>query len=803
MNLIVVVDRNWAIGCKNKLLYSVPKDMEFFRKTTLGKIVVMGGRTFQSLPAGALKGRKNIVLSRRKDYNNKNVVVCGSLAELFSELGKYADEDIFIIGGEMFYRTMLFYCDKALVTKIDAETENADSYFPNLDRLDHWELYTDPEEHFSNDYRLTFNTYVPKYMTKDLTKNLWKLILKNNGFDSKEISADIFGIVSQEIMTPEKRKVLGAHYTSEKNVLKLINPLFMNKLRAEFNCIKSNMEALESFHEKISGLKFLDPACGCGIFLVVAYKELRLLECDVVKILIDKGRIAKNSRFRLKVNLGQFYGIEIDDELCNLARTVLLIIDQQINQRMFNEIGLFLPHINNATIETKNALQIDWETIVPKNELNYIFGNPPYLGYSNQSKEQKANIRSVALDEEGKPIVDAGKLDYVAAWYYKSAKISQGTQIKIAFVSTSSITQGEQATAVFKPLFDVYGISIDFAYRPFKWTNQAKDMAMVHCVIIGFSLGQEGEKIIYDGERKTSAKNINAYLVDAPNVFVTRRQSPLCDVPAMVYGSKPVDGGQLLIEKHEYEKFITDEPRAKKYIKKFCGAIEYINSIDRYCLWLVNAEFSELEKMPLVRERLEKVRQFRLNSPKKATRDSAETPALFQQIRQPASAYILVPLTTSENRRYIPIGFMDRDTISSNLVSIIPDGTLYHFGILTSSTHMAWIRTICGRLKSDYRYSSSLVYNNFPWPDVSNEQYTKIERLAQNIINARIIYSKNTLAEMYNKNYMSLFPELLDAHENLDRAVMQLYGFPKDTTEARVFAFLLERYKNMVSNSVS
>jgi len=385
MNLIVVVDKNWAIGCENKLLYSVPKDMEFFRNSTLGKVVVMGGKTFQSLPFGALKGRTNIVLSRNKDIRGDKVVVCDTLARLFSELEKHSDENIFIIGGEMLYRIMLFYCSTAYVTKIGAEAKQADSFFPNLDNLDHWKKTKQSEEYLSNGYKLTFNTYTSDYMTKDLTWKLRQFLLKHDGFGFKEIPTDIFGIVSQEIVSVEKRDELGAHYTSEENILKLINPIFMDKLREEFEHIKSNQEALEKFYEKIGGLKFLDPACGCGNILMVAYKELRLLELDVLKMLKTKGSIGQNSKIKPKVNLGQFYGIEIDSELCNLAKTVMLIIDQQINLRMYDELGLFLPQITSANIIKANALQIDWETLVPKNELSYILGNPPYSGYSNQS----------------------------------------------------------------------------------------------------------------------------------------------------------------------------------------------------------------------------------------------------------------------------------------------------------------------------------------------------------------------------------------------------------------------------------
>jgi len=784
--------------------------MAHFKNLTMGKVVVMGGRTFESLPSGALKGReKNIVLSRNKKLGGEGVVVCETLAELFSELDKYASENVFIIGGEMFYRTMLFHCDAAYVTKIDAMTEEADSFFPDLDGLKHWEKSETSKEQSSNDYKLTFNTYTNGYQRAFNTythngkrierKPLWQLLLELGEFKSRKISLDFVGELSQIIISPEKRKRLAVHYTSEENILKLIRPLFMDKLREEFESVKTDTGALKEFHEKIGTLKFLDPACGCGNFLMVAYKELRLLELDVLKMLKKNGAIGQDEKIYLKVNPGQFYGIEIDNELCNLADIAMQIFDQQVNQYMYAESRLFLPQVKDANINNGNALRIDWETVVPKSELSYILGNPPFSGYSSQTPEQKDDIRFVYLDKKGKPLADAGKIDYVAAWYYKAAEFSQETQIKTAFVSTSSITQGEQAAAVFEPLFDMFGIEFDFAYRSFRWTSEAKDEAVVHCVIIGFSSEQSEKKILYDGEKKGIVKNINPYLIDAPNVFVRRRSKPLCDVPEMVYGSKPVDHGHLLMEKDEYENILASEPEAQKYIKRIYGANEYINNIDRYCLWLVDAEPSELKSMPLVNARIEEVKRFRLASRKKATKASAETPELFQEIRQPSSAYILVPLTTSAHRRYIPIGFLDKNSIANNLASIIPGGTLYHFGILTSGVHMVWIRTVGGRLKSDYRYSGSVVYNNFPWPDVTNEQRAGIEKLAQNILNARSKYSRNTLAEMYDESSRASFPELMDAHAALDHAVMWLYGFQKGATEASVAAALLKRYEQAVT----
>lgn len=502
----------------------------------------------------------------------------------------------------------------------------------------------------------------------------------------------------------------------------------------------------------------------------------------------------------LKVSVEQFYGIEYEDFPCQIAQVGMWLIDHQMNLRASEQFGQYyarLPLTQSATIVHGNALRIDWEGIVPKQELSYILGNPPFVGYANQSAEQKNDILSVYLDINGKASKNAGKIDYVAAWYYKAAKIMAGTQIRAAFVSTNSITQGEQVAAVWKPLFEMFGINIDFAYRTFKWNNEAKGKAAVHCVIVGFSTGRHGEKIIFDGDEKIIAKNINPYLVDAPDIFVESRTNAICDVPAMVYGNKPTDGGHLFIEADEYGAFIEREPLSQKYIKRIYGATEYINNLDRYCLWLVDAEPSEIKKMPLVMERIEKVRQFRLASPKQATRDSAAVPALFQEIRHPENDYIIVPRHSSENREYIPVGFVSHDIIVNDAVLMIPNATLYHFGILTSNVHMAWVRTVCGRLKSDYRYSKDIVYNDFPWPDATDAQKSEIEKLAQAVLDARALFPDSSLADLYDP--LTMPPNLLKAHQNFDRAVMKLYGFSvKDTTEAECVARLMERYEKLV-----
>jgi hypothetical protein len=627
------------------------------------------------------------------------------------------------------------------------------------------------------------------------------ILLDCCNFDWHKISPAIFGAMFQGVMDKGQRRELGAHYTSEENILKLINPLFMDELWREFDRVKTDSVQLDRFHEKISRLKFLDPACGCGNFLIITYRELRLLELELLKMTSATGQLSLIMDITplLKVNVEQFYGIEYEDFPCQIAQVGMWLMDHQMNLRAAEQFGIYytrLPLTQSATIVNGNALRLDWEDVVPKRELSYILGNPPFVGYSLQNEEQKADILSVYVDENQKVIKNAGKIDYVAAWYYKAAKYMQGTNIRTAFVSTNSIVQGEQVAAAWKPLFELFNIHIDFGYRTFVWSNEAKGKAAVHCVIVGFSGCQSGlPKIIYENDgAKITANNINAYLVNAPDVFIDSRTTSLCAVPSMVYGNKPTDGGHLFIEADAYDDFIAKEPQAQKYIRRIYGATEYINNIDRYCLWLVNAEPAELKKMPLVLERIEKVRQFRLASPKKATQESADTPTLFQEIRHPDSGYIIIPRHSSERRRYIPFGFVTPDIIVNDAVQIIPFAAVYHFGILTSNVHMAWVRAICGRIKSDYRYSKDIVYNNFPWPDATDTQRAAIEAAAQGVLDARTLFPESSLADLYDP--LTMPPELLKAHRVLDKAVMQAYGFAvKDTTEASCVAALMERYK--------
>lgn len=619
-------------------------------------------------------------------------------------------------------------------------------------------------------------------------------------FDWNKISPAIFGAMFQGVMDKNQRRELGAHYTSEENILKLINPLFMDELWKEFDKVKTAPEALDRFHDKIASLKFLDPACGCGNFLIITYRELRLLELEILKMKVGTNQMVLDISHLLKVSVEQFYGIEYEDFPCQIAQVGMWLIDHQMNLRASEQFGQYyarLPLTQSATIVRGNALRIDWESIVPKQELSYILGNPPFVGSKMMTDEQRDDMAKAIIDEKGNLPKGAGILDYVAAWYFKTAKILAGTQIRAAFVSTNSITQGEQVAAVWKPLFEMFGINIYFAYRTFKWGNEAKGKAAVHCVVIGFSTGYKGEKFIYDGEYKTAAKHINPYLIDAPAIFVESRGKPLCNVPQIGIGNKPIDGGNYLFTEEEKDEFLRKEPKAAKWFRPWIGSDEFINGYRRYCLWLGDCSPAELRQMPEAMKRVEAVKQFRLASKSAPTQKIADTPRRFHVENMPTTNYIVVPEVSSERRRYIPIGFVTPDILPSNLLKVIPNATLYHFGILTSNVHMAWVRTVCGRLKSDYRYSKDIVYNNFPWPDATDAQKLEIEKLAQTVLDARALFPDSSLADLYDP--LTMPPELLKAHRELDRAVMKLYGFSvKETTEAECVARLMQRYDGLV-----
>ena len=651
------------------------------------------------------------------------------------------------------------------------------------------------------------NIEIPQF-----TEEIRHLLLEKASadFNWSEISPTIFGAVFESTLNPETRRSGGMHYTSIENIHKVIDPLFLDDLKNELEKIRqisvqrTKEKKLKEFQKKLAGLRWLDPASGSGNFLTETYISIRRLENEVIQEL-QGGQIifGFDGSSPIQVSIDQFYGIEINDFAVTVAKTALWIAESQMMKETEDIVHMnldFLPLKTNAFIVEGNALQLDWEDVVPKNQLSYIMGNPPFVGYSLQSKEQKNDILSIYVDEKGKPYKTAGKIDYVAGWYFKAAQLMQNTGIRTAFVSTNSITQGEQVASVWKPLYQRFGIHIDFAYRTFIWDSEANLKAHVHCVIVGFSTVMNAKKrVLYSSDRFQMVININAYLVDGPDVFVESNKKPICDVPEMIYGNKPTDGGFLFLTKEEKEEVIKNEPDIVKYIRKMYGATEYINNKERYCLWLVGASPAEIRKSKFITERVEGVRKFRLNSTKAATQESANTPTLFQEIRHPESEYIIIPRHSSENRRYIPFGFVSPEIIVNDAVQIIPGASLYHFGILTSNVHMAWVRAVCGRIKSDYRYSKDIVYNNFPWPTPTEQQEQKIEQTAQAVLDARSLYPDCSLADLYDE--LTMPPELRKAHHQNDIAVMQAYGFTKGSeaykSEAACVAELMKRYQQL------
>lgn len=635
------------------------------------------------------------------------------------------------------------------------------------------------------------------------TPELRELLLQKASldFDWSEISPTIFGALFESTLNPDTRRSGGMHYTSVENIHKVIDPLFLDDLKQEFATIleekveNKRQRLLRAYQDKLASLIFLDPACGSGNFLTETYLSLRRLENQVIEAMTHGQAFIGLEEFSpIKVNINQFYGIEINDFAATVATTALWISESQMlaeTERIIKHDIDFLPLKSNANIHEANALRIDWETVVPKDRLNYIIGNPPFIGYSNQSKEQKEDILSIFVDKKGKPFKTAGKIDYVAGWYYKASQLMQGTKIRTALVSTNSITQGEQVAFIWKPLKELFNIHIDFAYRTFRWDSEAILKAHVHCVIIGFST-TKAKKVIFDGEQKIIAANINPYLIDAPDVFVESSKKPLCDVPEMITGNRPADGGNLIIEAQDYQEFITKEPKAKQYIKRLLGAAEFINNKERWCLWLVGVSPAELRKMPLVMQRIQACKSDRENAPDPGRRKLAETPHLFREQINPETC-VVIPVVSSERRHYIPMAYLGKDIICTDRIKFLPDASLYHFGVLESNVHMAWMRVVCGRLESRYNYSKDIVYNNFPWPEVSEEQREQISATAQAILDARALYPDSSLADLYDE--LTMPPELRKAHQLNDRAVMAAYGFAPSMSESEIVARLFALYE--------
>ena len=622
-------------------------------------------------------------------------------------------------------------------------------------------------------------------------------------FNWSEISPTIFGAVFESTLNPETRRSGGMHYTSIENIHKVIDPLFMNELNKEFEEISSiavertREKKLKDFQTKLSKLTFFDPACGSGNFLTETYLSLRRLENEVISLL-HKGQIVMDLGNPIQVSISQFYGIEINDFAVTVAKTALWIAESQMMKETEDVVHMsldFLPLKTNAYIIEGNALRMDWESVVPKAQLNYIMGNPPFIGARLMSPTQKADINLIFNGWK-----NAGNLDYVCCWHKKAADLMQGTEIRSALVSTNSVSQGESVANLWKPLFQL-GVHIDFAYRTFRWDSEASSKAHVHCVIIGFSIApNKNKKFLYTGDRAQIVQNINGYLLDADNVFVESRSKPICDVPEIGIGNKPIDGGNYLFTKEEMEQFINDEPQSQQYFKPWYGSQEFINRCPRYCLWLGDCSPNELRKMPACMRRVEAVREMRLSSKSAGTVKLADKPTRFHVENMPTGTYVVIPEVSSERRKYIPMGFMTPDILCSNLVKIVPDATLYHFGILTSNVHMSWVRAVCGRLEMRYRYSKDIVYNNFPWPTPTDAQKAKIEQTAQAILDARALYPDCSLADLYDE--VTMPPELRRAHQANDKAVMQAYGFwGKLNTETACVAELMKMYQELVKNN--
>lgn len=628
------------------------------------------------------------------------------------------------------------------------------------------------------------------------------VLLKNASaeFDWSDISPTIFGAVFESTLNPETRRSGGMHYTSIENIHKVIDPLFLDELRdellqiKEIKSTKTREKRIDEFRNKLSSLTFLDPACGSGNFLTETYISLRRLENEALKtvlgdqIILDTGDV-------IRVSIGQFYGIEINDFAVTVAKTALWIAESQMmkeTESIVHKSLNFLPLKSYANIVEANALRIDWETVVPKEKLNYIMGNPPYTGYKFQSKTQKEEIELIA-----KEFKNYGTLDYVSSWFIKTSKFITNTEILAAFVATNSICQGEHVTTLWKPIFNM-GISIIFAYRTFKWDSEAVDKAAVNCVIVGIGNSQcnKQKRIWNTSGICIIANHINGYLLNTENVFIEKRNKPwFTDTPIATKGNAAMDDGNLTISDNERDKILSQEPNLYTVIKRHMSADDFLNNKFNYCFWFHNVNITEYRHSKEVQRRLQAVKEYRENSNRLATKKMAEYPMLFAEIRQPNSNYIMMPVVSSEKRKYVPIAFLPPEIINSYASISIPNANLCHFGILTSNIHNSWMRTVCGRLKSDYRYATSLVYNTFPWPTPTEEQKAEIEKTAQAILDARELYPDCSLADLYDE--LTMPPELRKAHQANDRAVMKAYGFKKDLSESAIVAELMKMYQNL------
>ncbi len=761
---------------------------------------------------GYLLGYQKKVYKEQDPANIKAAELMGKLHDRLKEIG-YAGHDLEV------YLVRILFCLFAEDTTIfnkqqfqdyieQRSSEDGTDLAAKLQEL-FQVLNTSKEKRFKNlDEQLNDFPYVngklfdENLRTASFDAKMRKSLLECCYIDWSKISPAIFGSMFQSVMNPAQRRNLGAHYTSEKNILKLIKPLFLDDLWKEFESLKGTKNKLLEFHKKLSTLKFLDPACGCGNFLVITYRELRLLELEILRELYKSRQQVIDVNEIIWLDVDMMCGIEYEEFPARIAEVAMWLIDHQMNMQISNEFGQYfvrLPLKKAAKIIHGNALQIDWKSLVSEKELSFILGNPPFLGKSNQNLQQKRD-----LEEIFKGVKGAGVVDYVAAWYLKAAIFIQNTKIKVAFVSTNSIVQGEQVGVLWSLLLFKYKIKIHFAHRTFSWSNEAKGNAAVHCVIIGFANYDSTNKIIFDYENvkaephKVNAKNINPYLIDGKDILLHPRETTICDVPKVAWGNKPVDGGHLIISDDEIVAFLKNEPRAKKFIKPLVSAREFLNGENRWCLWLVDALPEEIKSMPSVLERVRLVKEMRESSVDEGARKLASKPTQFRDIKNPES-YILIPSTTSENRKYIPFAFFKKDNIPHNSCHILPNGNLYHFGVLMSIMHMAWVKSVCGRLESRYRYSKDIVYNNYPWPENPTDKQTKaIEVAAQKVLDTRAEFPNSSLADLYDPFTMP--STLVKAHKELDKSVDLAYRAQPFTSEANRMVFLFELYEKYTSD---
>ncbi len=645
-----------------------------------------------------------------------------------------------------------------------------------------------------------FNGFLP---ITSFDSEMRKSLIRCCNFDWSRISPAIFGAMFQSATDQKKRRNLGAHYTSEQNIMKIIKPLFLDELKGEFEKIKGNKTKLYEFHSKISKLKFLDPACGCGNFLIIAYRELRELELQIIRQLFNSGQQVLDVSEYVKVNINQFYGIEIEELPSKIAEVAMWLVDHQMNMKLSEEFGQYFANIplsSHANIIHANALRMNWEDLVLKSELSYILGNPPFIGKKEQKQPQKEDVALIFKGIKGN-----GVLDYVTCWYIKASQYIQSTKIKVAFVSTNSISQGEQVGILWDELFNKYGIKIHFAHRSFAWNNEARGKAGVHVIIVGFATYNTDKKYIYEYEeynslnpQETKAINISGYLIDGSEIFIRSRNKPICDVPEIIKGSETTDNGHFMLSEQDIIFLKSKYPETNYLIRPFIGGADFINNNIRHCLWLRGAEIKVINSVPLIIDRIDKVKKFREASPKLRTREWAKYPTLFSEDRQPNNKYLFIPKISSEKRNYIPFAYIDPEYIINNTASYIENCSFYHFGILTSNMHMSWMRQVCGRLESRYIYSNNIVYNNFPFPkNPTKNQIKAVEEKAQKVLDARKSYPNSSLADLYNP--LTMPPELVKAHSELDKAVDTTYGKTNFKNEKERIEFLFCLYQQYIS----